>query len=268
MNFDELPLLSEGLIEIQEQLKSRKPAIFLDYDGTLTPIVPNPEDAILTDEARQMLKELSQRCFLAIVSGRDRADVKNLVNLDELIYSGSHGFDTSGPDFSIQHEGGKKLLPQFDKAEKDLVEQLSKIPGAKVERKLFAIAIHYRHVDEHLVENVQKIADNCLNKYQGFKKAGGKKIIELKPDIDWNKGKAVLWLLNKFNLNQPDILPIYIGDDFTDEDAFSALKEIGGVGILVGDHGKQSDANFKLDHPEEAVEFLKEMIQVLDGNQK
>jgi trehalose 6-phosphate phosphatase len=264
MKFDDLPVLTESILELKEKLKNKKPAVFLDYDGTLTPIVPNPEDATLTEEARQVLRDLSRRCFVAIVSGRDRADVKSLVNLDELVYSGSHGFDSAGPGFIQQHEGGKKLLPDFDKAEKELTEMLSAIPGARVDRKLFAIAVHYRHVAEEQVSEVQKIVDEIMPRFNGFKKTGGKKIIELKPNMDWDKGKAVNWLLEKLNLNNPDILPIYIGDDFTDEDAFKTLKEIGGVGILVGDHGEKSDADFRLFHPEEVKDFLKELIVFLD----
>lgn len=266
MRFNELPYLLENIDQLQDKLKNKKPALFLDYDGTLTPIVPNPEDAVLKDEMRQALGDLSHRCFVAIVSGRDREDVANLVNLDGLIYSGSHGFDTSGPGFKMQHEGGKKLLPVFDEAEKLLMEKVKDIPGARVERKLFAIAVHYRHIvalDD--VKELQHIVDNVLDRFKEFKKAGGKKIIELKPDIEWDKGKAVKWLLEKFELPESETLPIYVGDDFTDEDAFNILKEIGGIGVLVGDHGENSAAHFRLSRPDEVMDFLKWLILFLDS---
>jgi trehalose 6-phosphate phosphatase len=265
MKFDDLPLLTENIGQLKQRLKDKKPAIFLDYDGTLTPIVPNPEDAVLTDEMRQVLLELSHRCFLAIVSGRDRKDVKGLVNLDDLVYSGSHGFDTTGPDLNMQHEGGKRLLPDFDEAERLLEKELAGIPGARVDRKLFAIAVHYRHVADNEVADVLNIVDNVLASFRGFIKSGGKKIVELKPDIDWDKGKAVGWLLEKLGLKNSHIVPVYIGDDHTDEDAFRILKEIEGIGILVGDHGEDSAADFRLFHPSEVKEFLKELIVLLDS---
>jgi trehalose 6-phosphate phosphatase len=265
MKFEDLPVLTDNIEQIRQKLKDKKPAVFLDYDGTLTPIVPNPEDATLTDEMRQVLLDLSHRCFVAIVSGRDRRDVKGLVNLDNLVYSGSHGFDTTGPDLKMQHEGGKKLLPDFEKAEQELSKKLAGIPGARVDRKLFAIAIHYRHVADDKVDEVLNIVDDTLAKYKGFKKAGGKKIVELKPNMDWDKGKAVNWLLEKLELKNPNVVPLYIGDDFTDEDAFRTLKEIGGIGILVGDHGEKSAADFRLFHPREVKDFLIELIDFLDS---
>src|SRR5690606_25394175 len=118
MKFNDLPTLTFS--NLKSLLSDKKPAIFLDYDGTLTPIVPNPEDAILDDEMRAGLKRLAELTFVAIVSGRDRKDVKSLVNLDTLIYSGSHGFDMSGPDLKMQNEEGKACLPALDAAEKEL----------------------------------------------------------------------------------------------------------------------------------------------------
>lgn len=265
MRFNDLPELKDYVSDFYENLQNKKPAFFLDYDGTMTPIVPRPEDAKLTAETRQVLRDLSRLCFVAIVSGRDRKDVKDLVAIDELVYSGSHGFDTTGPDFSMQHEGGKRLLPDFDQAEKQLVENLSPVKGARVERKLFAIAVHYRAVADEEVEKVQALTDEIIKQYPGFKKAGGKKIIELKPAIDWDKGRAVKWLLENLGFDQNQVLPVYIGDDMTDEDAFRMLRETGGVGILVGDHGESTAAHYRLGHPVEVTQFLRDMIDFLKG---
>jgi len=83
----------------------------------------------------------------------------------------------------------------------------------------------------------------------------GKKVYELLPDIDWNKGKAVLWLLETLGLEGWNVLPIYIGDDRTDEDAFRALEKPG-VGILVSDRAQETSANYTLRNPEEVERFL------------
>lgn len=263
MRFDDLPYLLDNYQDFEKQLTDKKLAVFFDYDGTLTPIVSNPEDAILTEEMRKKLHHLSTLCTVAIISGRDRADVANLVALKDLVYSGSHGFDISGPDFEMKHEAGQSCLPEFDKAESQLRSQLSDIPNAKVERKLFAIATHYRNVAEDDVHKVETIVDDVLSQYDCFKKAGGKKIIEFKPDIEWHKGRALLWLLNKLSLTGDKILPLYIGDDFTDEDAFIALQEVRGVGILVGDHGTETSAQYRLKDPEEVEQFVEKLIDHL-----
>lgn len=260
MRYHKLPELTKNIESFFKKLESQQLALFLDYDGTLTPIVSKPEDAVINPEMKQAVYALSQLIPVAVISGRDRKDVGNMVGLDNLIYSGSHGFDSKGPDFEYQHEAGVNCLPEFDAAEDELIQKLKDIENAKVERKLFAIAIHYRNVKENEVQNVEAITNDVYQKYKCFKKAGGKKIIELKPDIDWHKGKALLWLLKKLDLNKPSILPVYIGDDVTDEDAFKALPEVEGVGILVGDHEMETNAHYRLENVDQVKEFLQKLI--------
>ncbi|HSP56965.1 MAG TPA: trehalose-phosphatase, partial [Halomonas sp.] len=109
-----------------ERLGHRRPAIFLDYDGTLTPIVDRPELAVLDGAMRATLQRLAQRCTVAIVSGRDRANVAEMVGLDNLVYAGSHGFDITGPDgLHMQHERAAEFLPALDAAEAALQTRLA-----------------------------------------------------------------------------------------------------------------------------------------------
>ena len=260
MRYHKLPELTSNIESFFKKLENQQLALFLDYDGTLTPIVSKPEDARINPEMKQAVYDLSQLIPVAVISGRDRKDVENMVVLDNLIYSGSHGFDSKGPDFEYQHEAGVNCLPEFDAAEDELRQKLKDIENATVERKLFAIAIHYRNVKEGEVQKVETITNDVYQKYKCFKKAGGKKIIELKPDIDWHKGKALLWLLKKLDLNTPSVLPVYIGDDVTDEDAFKALPEVEGIGILVGDHEKETNANYRLENVDQVKEFLQKLI--------
>jgi len=260
MKYQDLPELNSNIESFFKKLEKQRVAIFLDYDGTLTPIVSRPEDAKITPEMKAAVHELSTLIPVAVISGRDRKDVSQMVGLDNLIYSGSHGFDTKGPDFEYQHEAGVKCLPEFDAAEKALKQSLSAIDNAKVERKLFAIAIHYRNVSENEVAKVEALVNEIYHKYDCLKKTGGKKIIELKPDIDWHKGKALLWLLEKLDLKKSEILPVYIGDDVTDEDAFKVLPEVDGIGILVGDHEMSTTANYRLDEVPHVKNFLQQLI--------
>ncbi|MFW5761327.1 MAG: trehalose-phosphatase [Cyclobacteriaceae bacterium] len=261
MRYHDLPELTSNIDSFFKKLEKQQLALFLDYDGTLTPIVNKPEDAKISAEMRQAVYDLSTLIPVAVISGRDRKDVEKMVGLKNLIYSGSHGFDSKGPDFEYQHEAGVNCLPEFDAAEQELNSALSEIENAKVERKLFAIAIHYRNVKESEIAKVEEVTNNIYTRYDCFKKAGGKKIIELKPDIDWHKGKALLWLLEKLDLKKPEILPVYIGDDVTDEDAFKALPEVDGLGILVGDHEMETKANYRLENVEQVKEFLHQLIK-------
>jgi trehalose-phosphatase len=259
-NSHELPSALKHLPEI---LGSNKPAIFLDYDGCLTPIVSRPEDAVLSHSMRESLLKLANTSSVAIVSGRDREDVYNLVKLKNLYFAGSHGFDISGPDnMHIEPGGAKNALPALDKADKLLKEKLMHLKGAMVERKKYAIAVHYRNVAGNQQEDVKTITEEVLKLYPQLKIGRGKKIIELKPNLDWHKGKAVLWLLENLDLNKPGILPIYIGDDITDEDAFAALQGKG-IGILVGEHEEQTAATYRLENVDEVQNFLDELSRIL-----
>jgi trehalose 6-phosphate phosphatase len=258
-----LPSALLHLDKIEEQTEHKKLAVFLDYDGTLTPIVKRPEEALLAEDMRAALQRLASICLLAVISGRDRADVEQLVGLDELIYAGSHGFDIAGPGaMELQYEGGKERMPELDKAEAQLRAQIEPIPGAQVERKRYAIAVHYRNVAGEEVDHIKRLVADISRQHAGLKTSGGKMIVELRPDIDWDKGKAVWWLLHKLNADRPKVLPLYIGDDITDEDAFRALIDQG-IGILVGEHGEPTFAKFRLADVEEVRQFLHQLTGIL-----
>lgn len=250
--------------DIQDIIEHKKFAIFLDYDGTLTPIVERPEMAVLSDAMRETLKTLSEQCTVTLLSGRDLQDVKQLVGVDSLIYGGSHGFDISSPGYRrISHEKGTEFLPSLDKIEKALTEKLKDIEGAWVERKKFSIAIHFRQAAEEDVEKIEAGLDEVLADFKEFRKSSGKKVFELKPDIDWNKGKALLWLREQLQVDRPDFISIYIGDDTTDEDAFKEMGHIGGLGIIVREKASRPTfAEFALDSTEEVREFLEFIIRV------
>jgi trehalose-phosphatase len=237
--------------------------VFLDYDGTLTPIVERPEDARLADNVRQILKKLAQHCTVAVISGRDLPDVQKLVDLTDIYYAGSHGFDIAGPEGKrLVRQLGEEFLPVLDKAEKALISRLEdKIPGSQIERKKFSIAVHYRRVAEGKVGEVEDAVDQVLAEHSELRKSTGKKIFELQPDIDWHKGKALLWLLEKLALDRPEVLPLYVGDDVTDEDAFEVLEDRG-LGLVVQEGGKPTRARYRLRNPGEVEQFLQELIDI------
>ncbi|WP_332310562.1 trehalose-phosphatase [Alteripontixanthobacter muriae] len=270
------PDASTQFVEIARRLERRTPAVFLDYDGTLTPIVDRPELAVLDDDTRSVIRRLSGLCTVAIISGRDRADVARLVGLDELIYAGSHGFDIVGPGgLEKQHDRAKDFLGPLERAETRLRDALASVEGAAVERKRFAIAVHYRLVDPAEAADVEAVVERTVadatvadgaveDGAPMLRKTGGKKIFEIRPNVAWDKGRAVIWLLDALGLDRSDILPIYIGDDETDEDAFRALRARG-LGIMVADVPQGSAAKYVLGAPSDVAEFLGKLIQLLEA---
>jgi trehalose-phosphatase len=257
-------MIPSALEHVQEIAgRSRQVAVFLDYDGTLTSIVSQPENAWLSDSIRQALRELAVRAPVAILSGRDLDDVRRRVDIDSIVYGGSHGFDIAGPR-GLRRQMATEFLPDLDVVEKELHEALDGISGARVERKHFSIAAHYRNVSDDDVPKVQRAVSTVAARHRELRTIDGKKVYELLPDIAWDKGKAVIWLLETLGLESRSggIRPVYIGDDRTDEDAFRALEQ-SGIGILVSEQSQPTAASYSLKNPAEVEGFLRALSATL-----
>mgnify|MGYP001214346701 CR=1 FL=1 len=260
---DSLPRALDTFGEIERALRGKRAAVFLDYDGTLTPIVARPELAVLTDEMRTAIGRLAAAAPVAVISGRDRADVARLVGLPGLIYAGSHGFDIAGPaSLQIRHTQGLAFAGAVQRAAERLRAAIAPIAGALVEPKAFAVAVHYRQVPAKMVPAVEAAVDGVLGEVPELHKTLGKKVFELRPRLDWDKGKALLWLLDAMKLDGDDVLPFYLGDDVTDEDAFAAIAGRG-IGILVGYPAWKTAARYVLDGPEQVRHFLERLADIL-----
>lgn len=250
--------------EIVRRLAGRRPALFLDYDGTLSPIAPRPELAVLPEATREAVTRLAERGPVAILSGRGRDDVAALVGLENVFYAGSHGFDITGPPLAeggppLRHEVGDGIPEKVERAAAALGRELAGIPGALVEPKRFAVAVHYRLVADADLPRVEQAVDRVLAGSPGLRKGLGKKVFELRPDLDWDKGHALLWLLGALELGEDEYLPLYLGDDVTDEDAFREL-EGRGIGILVAEAPRPTAARYSLRDPEEVRAFLERLL--------
>lgn len=260
---EDLPNALKNFDSLQKIIGGRKPLTILDYDGTLSPIVPDPDKASMSKEMEQALIKLAEATPVAVISGRDLADVESRVALKQLIYAGSHGLDMAGPDgLDIPEKVDDATLASLHEAAENLTATLSSVKGCLVESKKYAIAVHFRNVAEEEVEKVKEAVLKELDKHEDLKKGTGKKILELKPTIDWHKGKAVNWLFEALDLTKETAIPIFIGDDITDEDAFRSIHEEG-IGILVGTHGEETAATFSLEDTEEVRLFLEKFTTVL-----
>ncbi|XP_023525097.1 trehalose-phosphate phosphatase A-like [Cucurbita pepo subsp. pepo] len=257
--------------QIVTQAKGKRIALFLDYDGTLSPIVDNPDCAFMSDAMRVAVKEAAKHFPTAIISGRSRDKVYEFIGLNELSYAGSHGMDIMVSDKHSTNDQGKEVmfqpasefLPLIDEVYESLIEIAKGITGAKVENNKFCVSVHYRNVDDKDWNALANHVYDLLENYPRLRVSHGRKVLEVRPVISWDKGKAVTFLLESLGLsNCDDVLPIYVGDDRTDEDAFRVLKERNcGYGILVSSVPKESSAaSYSLREPSEVMEFLKSLV--------
>ncbi|MBF0384720.1 MAG: trehalose-phosphatase [Candidatus Omnitrophica bacterium] len=256
---------------IKYNLAAKKIIIFLDYDGTLTPIAKTPAQANLSPKVRTVLIRLSSidDCTVAIISGRSLEDVREKVGINYLTYAGNHGFEIDS-GFKAPHV---YFLPYtlrqvLDLVYIKLVRQFFLREGVFVENKNFSLSVHYRLAKKKDITEIKKIIAEVCSPYQksrDIKVSKGKKVMEIKPFLDWDKGKAVLWVLRriKASLKEENVQSIYIGDDKTDEDAFTALKNKG-LTIRVG-KSEQSTAEFYLKSVKEVHRLLRHIVGIKES---
>ncbi len=252
-------------VQVKELVANRRPVVFLDFDGTLSEIAEHPESASLVEGAGEALRALAAQCPVAVVSGRDVSDVRGRVNVDGVWYAGSHGFELVAPDGTAHvNAANAGVAGALAHAAERLAETLSAVPGIVVERKRFGVAIHYRHADPEDVDRVS-VAARELARSEGLRVTPGRKVIELRPKTD--TGSTLTWLLERIVGADPGaVLPIYIGDDITDEDAFDAVQ-FDGVGVVVrhDEHGdRASAALFSLESPAAVTEFALRLAKDLE----
>ncbi|TDD37082.1 trehalose-phosphatase [Saccharopolyspora elongata] len=245
--------------EIADRLQGRRPVLLLDFDGTLAPIRDDPTKVTMPLKAREVLQRLARNCPVAILSGRDLQDVRRRVRIDGLWYAGSHGFELAGPDDApITQQAGDSALPDLDDAERLLSSELEPVPGARVDRKRFALAVHYRNVRPDDVDHVISTVDRIGGAFPSLRTAQGRRVVELLPDIDWNKGRALRWLLDRMGLSGTAVVPVFAGDDYTDEDALREIHE-DGIGLVVrsAEHGDRLTwAHYSVDNPRSLIALL------------
>lgn len=242
----------------------KKLVFFLDYDGTLTPIVASPELAVISQEMKQTVNELSKIHTVAVVSGRMREDVQNLVSIKAIFYAGSHGFDIKGPGgFTMIHPVAKKTIPLVSEIIEQLKQTLQDMEGVLIEEKKFSVAVHYRNLKKQ--ENlafIEKTVNHIIQKHDQLRLLKGKKVFEILPNIDWDKGKAVRWIMNALEIPWDKTSVFYIGDDTTDEYAFRTVVTRGTAIMVTDDPSKPSLADFQLQSPKEVKKFFEQVIAI------
>lgn len=268
VDIDDVPHVADAWDELVRDLGARRPAVFVDFDGTLAPIVDHPADARITDDAASSLRRLARDTFVAVVSGRDLPDLQRRVGVDGIWYAGSHGFDIAGPG-GEQHrvDAADDALPALDAAEAEVAELVERIPGAELDRKRYSVATHYRHVAADRVDEVRDATADIAVRH-GLRWSDGRKVVEIQPDVDWHKGRALQFLLRRLDLDEREVIPVFIGDSSTDEDAFEVLADRG-IGVVVRNDERAAPdtaAGYAVDGPDDVPGLLDRLATRITGS--
>jgi len=256
--------LFEAWDEVEPRIRQARPLfLLLDYDGTLTPIVARPEQAACSPGVKSLLEKLRDfpRALVAIISGRALEDLKEKVGVSGITYVGNHGLEMENPAGVHRKNLSPRRQDELRQIRKSLETMLKPIPGILFEDKGPILAVHYRNAPRESSGRVQEAVRKMLENYSDrWRFSAGKKIFEVRPRVDFDKGKTVRELLHRFS--PAKVLPVYLGDDQADEDAFRAIRDRG-IPILVGPSSTLSAASYFLWDPSEVLEFLRRCEEIL-----
>jgi len=253
-----------------QRIKDQPLVVLTDYDGTLTPIARTPEQAVLSSGTRSIVQRLSRLpgVWLGVVSGRSLQEIRRLVRVTRMVYVGNHGLELAGHGVSFVHPQAQASRAMLRRLAVRLKRALRGIPGARMEWKGLTISAHWR--------NVPRSAQGAFHRQMrrltaadaqeaAIRLTYGKRVVEIRPPVDWDKGKAVEWVLSRL-CGSDDArrgVPIYLGDDQTDEEAFQAVNRLGGVSVRVGRPSRRTAATYRLSHPREVYGWLVELGEFL-----
>ena len=252
------PKLSQRLSDAAKVL------LLFDYDGTLTPIVEQPSAAVLSPAVKRRLAGLAavDKFLVGVVTGRSLSDISARVGIPALIYAGNHGLEIQGPGLDFVHEAAVELASVQKPIAVRLKEEMTGLPGVIIEPKGLSLSVHYRMTPDSLVEQVE---DAFASVVAPFVESGsvrtttGKKILEVRPNVNWDKGEAIAKLQKSF----PEATQtLFFGDDLTDEDGFRVVQDSGGVAVFVGPARQPTVAWHRVDSPEDVGKVLELLSEI------
>jgi trehalose 6-phosphate phosphatase len=259
--------------QVAAQLGAARHILLLsDYDGTLTPIVERPELANLSQRTKEILQVLAHqhRFTVGIISGRALKDLQQRAGIKGIVYAGNHGLEIEGPGVSFVNPVAEEIKPVFRFLYQVLSNALATVRGALVEDKGLTLSVHYRMVDEDRSHEVRNIFEGIIAMARSLRKVrvtSGKKVYEVRPAVDWDKGKAIALLLDRYGNPKAGEKPlgIFLGDDLTDEDGFKMMDRHSGISIFVGEERSDSAAHYYLKSPTEVEQFLSMLVNMQRG---
>ena len=253
------------------QLAGRTPLLLLlDFDGTLSDIVARPEDAVLRAGNAALLQALAQRtdaiAAAGVISGRALDDVSRRVGIPGLVYAGNHGLEIAGAGIRYRHPAAAAAVPLMAQTAARLTTALDGIPGALVENKGITLTVHYRQTPAEHRRRVAAIFDDAVRPLVDAGRCritAAKAALELRPAVDWHKGRALQLIHAQI---APAAFPIYMGDDATDEDAFRAAQDAGGAGVCVIPPAelrrRATAAGWRLESPAAVTAALSDLVTI------
>ncbi len=257
--------------KIEGRVKGRAVYLFLDFDGTLTPIRKQPDAVRLSGGMREALKRLvsCENVFISVISGRALKEVKKLVGVKEITYAGNHGLEAEGKGFKFTAPGAMRAKKAITEVKKKLKKKLRPFKGVLIEDKGLSLSVHFRMAHPAKIKEIEQVFKRTTDPYRATGKISvtmGKKVWEVRPPVKWDKGKIVLLLLRQKKKGiKKEIIPFYIGDDRTDEDAFRALGRRA-YAVKIGKTGrKNTSAGYYLQGTKEVREFLKKILNMKKG---
>ena len=238
--------------------------LLFDYDGTLTPIVDRPDLAALAPGTKELLAGLSRdgRFLLGIISGRSLDDVRARVGVSVLVYAGNHGLEIQGPGLDFTHPAAEELRETQGRVYARLREELEDVPGVILEDKGLTLSLHYRLTPRESVDTVEEMFAATVAPFLAegqVKVARGKKVLEVRPRVPWNKGTAIAKIVESYG---GSAVTVFFGDDVSDEDGFAVVQEGEGIAVMVGPARQPTQARYRVDSPQEVVETLKLLAQL------
>lgn len=224
-----------------------------DFDGTLAPLVPRPEDVALPDETQQVLQDLADSAAvrLAIISGRALADLVTRVPLRVDCLAGNHGLEMAGHGLDGVRAQADQLQPRLAGIAHSLAHALIDVEGVLVENKGLSLSVHYRRVHPPQWPMVIDAVHAQIAGDETLRLQSGHHVAEILPAIPWDKGEALKQIARRLGI--PHRAIVYVGDDTTDEAAFLAIPT--GTSISVGEH-RPSQAHWMARGPDDVRALL------------
>jgi len=235
--------------------------VALDFDGTLAPIEDDPDAPEITQANRHAVEALADHpdTLVAVVSGRQLADLRPRVAVDGVRYVGNHGLEYTVDGERMVHPEAQARLADIEAVREEIERRLADFDGVEVEDKEVTLTVHYRRATDASAADVTAVVEDAVDPVEGLQAGSGKMIVEVKPTVDWHKGAVVEWLREEV----PETWrAVYVGDDTTDEDAFRALDE-DDLAVLVGE--RSTAADYRVSSQAEVSRLLNRLLGVLDG---
>ncbi len=242
--------------------------LFLDYDGTLADFAPTPEHVNPDDEVVALLSELVRYPSLrvAVISGRRLSHVQALVPVSDVLLAGTYGVELRMPggDRIDRVEYGE-IRPVLEAVKPRWSQLIANRQGFFLEDKGWALALHARFADDDaagaVLAEAREIAVRAMDP-DLFRVLGGHKFLEIGPRLA-HKGRTVEYLMDRYPW--PGALPVYVGDDDKDEEAFGVIQARGGVAIVVASEPAASRADYRLESPRLVRRWLRALNACLAG---